>query len=67
MKIRTETNPIAKYTSNGWVFSEPYEIENRVSCTVQGEMSDGTKVWVDKNGKQYTRNKLFGKYYFVEM
>ena len=67
MKQRTETNPIAKYTPDGWVLGEPYEPNDRITCTVYGEMSDGVKVWTDENGKQYTRQRFFGKYYFVEM
>ncbi len=59
--------PVARYKNGRWALDEPYEENNRITCTPYGEMSDGTMVWADENGKQYTRQKFFGKYYFCEM
>ena len=67
MKQRVETLPTAIYRDGKWVLSDPYDYTTRKTCKVYGEMSDGVKVWQDENGKQYTRQKLFGKYYFCEM
>lgn len=65
--MRRETLPTAIRVNGKWKLSEPYTDECRVSCTVYGEMSDGTKVWQDDTGKQWFRQKLFGKYFFVEI
>lgn len=59
--------PVAKYENGKWMLSEPYDFDNRIVCTPYGEMSDGTMVWESENGKQYTKQKFFGKYYFCEM
>lgn len=67
MKQRTQTLPIAAYKNGKWELSEPYEPENRITCTVVGEMCDGTIVWEDNKGKQFSRQKFFGKYYFCKM
>lgn len=67
MKQRNETLPTAIYRDGKWELSDPYDYNNRKTCKVCGEMCDGVKVWADENGKQYTRQKLFGKYYFCEM
>ena len=67
MKQRTETLPTAIYQDGKWELGEPYDISNRKTCSVIGEMNDGTKVWQDENGKQFSRQKIFGKYYFCEM
>lgn len=64
MKNRVENLPTARYENGKWNLSEPFEIENRITCSVIGEMCDGTKVWQDDNGNQYSRQKIFGKYYF---
>lgn len=65
--MRTQTLPIAYIKDGCWVLSEPYEPANRISCNPYGEMSDGTMVWADANGKQYTRQRFFGKFFFCEM
>ena len=67
MKRRVENLPTATYTGGKWHLSDPYDMTNRITCSVYGEMSDGTKVWTDESGKQYTRQKIFGKYFFCEM
>lgn len=65
--MRKQTLPVAYYENGHWTLSEPYNYDNRITCVPYGEMSDGTMVWEDSEGKQYTRNKFFGKYYFCEM
>ena len=55
------------YKDGKWELSDPYDYNNRITCTVCGEMCDGVKVWADEKGKQFTRQKLYGKYYFCEM
>lgn len=67
MKIRRESLPLAKYERGEVVLSNAYGDVNYITCTPYGEMADGTMVWTDENGKQYTRNKFFGKYFFFEM
>lgn len=67
MKQRTENLPTAIYKNGEWVLSEPYDINSRKTCTVVGEMCDGLKVWADEEGNQFTRQKIFGKYYFCTM
>ena len=67
MKRRKQTLPIATYKNGKWHLTEPYEPENRITCTVIGEMCDGTLVWEDENGKQFSRQRFFGKYYFCVM
>ena len=65
--MRRESLPTATYKDGKWILSEPYNPKNYVTCSVIGEMSDGAKVWVNDNGKQFTRQKIYGKYYFCEM
>lgn len=65
--VRIERLPVAFYQDGKWNLSDPYSYENRIECSVIGEMSDGTKVWEDSTGKQYTRQNFFGKYYFCKM
>lgn len=67
MKKRVETLPTAIYKNGKWCLSEPFEPENRITCSVVGEMCDGALVWEDENGKQFSRQRFFGKYYFCEM
>lgn len=67
MKQRSETLPTAIYKNGKWEISEPYDYDCQKTCSVIGEMADGQKVWVDDNGNQFTRQKLFGKYYFCTM
>lgn len=67
MKQRIETLPIAIYRDGKWKLSEPFDMAARKTCRVIGEMCTGSKVWEDADGKQYTRQKVFGKYYFCEM
>lgn len=67
MKQRAETLPTAFYKEGKWELAEPYDIKNRKTCSVIGEMCDGTRVWADETGKQFSRQKIFGKYYFSEM
>ena len=67
MKVRTERLPVAKYINGKWNLSEPYDGENRIYCSVVGQMCDGSLVWEDENGKQYSRQRFFGKYYFCVM
>lgn len=46
----------------GWKLSE-----NKITCKVTGEMSDGVKVWTDEeSGKQYGLLRMLGKYYFYK-
>lgn len=59
--------PVVYYEKGKWVFTSPYDYNTRISCKPYGEMSDGTMIWEDEEGKQYTRNKFFGKYYFCEI
>jgi len=67
MKARSEALPTAIYKNGKWELGAPYDYNSRAVCSVYGEMQDGTKVWVDEFGKQFTRQKIFGKYYFCEM
>lgn len=67
MTMRRETLPTGKHEDGKMVLSSPYDPEHEITCTPYGEMSDGTMVWEDKSGKQYTRNKFYGKYYFIEI
>ena len=67
MKVRTESLPVAKYADGKWILSDPYEFENRIVCSVVGQMCDGSLVWEDERGKQYNRQRFFGKYYFCAM
>lgn len=61
-KIRLEHLPVFIYTGGKWELCPP------VACYVYGEMSDGCKVWANENdGKQYTKQKIGSKYYFVEL
>lgn len=66
-KQRNETLPTAIYEDGKWVLSEPYDIKKRKTCSVIGEMCDGLKVWADEEGNQFTRQKIYGKYYFCTM
>lgn len=61
------TLPIAYLEKGKLVLTEPYDYDNRITCELIGEMSDGTKVWEDNNGKQYTKNLFYGKYYFFAL
>lgn len=63
--MKKQTLPTAIYISGEWHIAEPYNREKYITCEIYGEMADGCKVWVDANGKQYTRQKIYGKYYFV--
>ena len=65
--MRKESLPTGKYINGELVLNPPYDWTKEVICTPYGEMSDGTMVWQDETGKQYTRNKFFGKYYFIEL
>ena len=64
---RIEELPLAKMVNGKYELSDPYDKKRYVTCRVYGEMSDGTKVWVDEHANQYTRSLLFGKFYFVAM
>jgi len=65
--MRKQTLPVAYIENGKWVLTEPYDPSNRITCSPYGEMSDGTMVWENAEGKQFTRCRFFGKYYFCEM
>lgn len=68
--MRRETLPTAKVESGRIaLLAPPYDPEGKglVTCTPYGEMEGGLLVWADDQGKQYTRNRIYGKYYFVEL
>ncbi len=64
---RIEELPLAKLVNGKYELSDPYDKKRYVTCRVYGEMSDGTKVWVDEHSNQYTRSLFFGKYYFITL
>lgn len=61
MAIKIQTLPAVTYKDG------TYQYIGRISCSVIGEMYDGIKVWQDSTGKQWTRHKLSGKYFFCEL
>jgi hypothetical protein len=68
--MRKETLPTARYEKGKLVLSNPYTPKRATvftTCTPYGEMQDGTLVWADREGRQYTRQKAFGRFFFVEL
>ncbi len=65
--MRKETNPIAYYSEGRLDLRDFGNMEAWITCIPYGQMSDGTMVWEDNEGNQYTRNKFFGKYFWVEL
>ena len=68
--MRKETLPTGRYKGDELILNDPYtpNWENEfTTCTPYGEMQDGTMVWADSNGNQYTRQKILGRFYFVEL
>jgi len=65
--MRKQTLPVAEYVNGKWFLDEPHEPNNRITCEAYGVMDDGAIVWEDSNGKQYTRARFFGKFYFCKM
>lgn len=68
--MRKETLPTGKYEHGKFVYSNPYTTKQETvftTCTPYGEMQDGTMVWADREGRQYTRQKVSGRFFFVEL
>lgn len=68
--MRKETLPTGRYEGGKWVLNDAYtpNWENEfITCAPYGEMQDGTLVWADKYGKQYTRQKIWGRFFFIEL
>lgn len=49
-------------THNTW------NVHDKITCELTGEMDTGAKVWTDiSTGKQYFLTRMLRKYYFFDM
>lgn len=68
--MRKETLPTGRYEHGKLMLCNPYTTKPETvftTCTPYGEMQDGTMVWADREGRQYTRRKFRGQFFFVEL
>lgn len=55
--MRKETLPTGRYEHGKLMLCNPYTTKPETvftTCTPYGEMQDGTMVWADREGRQYT-------------
>lgn len=62
-----QTLPTGKWNNGRLEIGSPYDPDGYITCEIVGQMQSGEMVWEDESGKQYTRNRIHGKYYFIEL